>query len=136
MVKKIRVKKTEKWEKVDRSLISSLEFKCLDGGHMVNITDGVAREMIRAGWVINIDPMKDVKTERSVMEMIHKHPDLAKNVPGVVVNPGLVDEEETDDKGTGPDVPPERPDEQVQPDKKSGNGSKKRPARRSRKSGS
>ena len=118
MVKAIRVKKTAKWKDVDQSLISALEFKCLDEGFMVNISDGVAREMIKKGWVINLDPMKEVKSERKAMEV--KKSDL----PEGVVNPGLKGSEDAD-KGTASNVPPERPDEKIQPKKGSGKRPKK-----------
>ena len=116
MVKSIRVKRMEKWKDVDRSLISSREFKCLDDGHMVNIADQVAREMIKKGWVINIDPMKEIKTPRSIMEVKHNRPDL----PGGVVNPGL--QEETDGTGKTKDIPPEGSGEDAGGDGGTGEG--------------
>ena len=117
MVKAIRVKKTEKWKDVDKSLISSLEFKCLDDGYMVNISDGVAREMIEEGWVINIDPMKEIKSPRKVMEVIHNRPDL----PGGVVNPGLPEGSEDGTEGTE-DIPAEDSGEETESDGGAGEG--------------
>lgn len=103
MVKSIRVKTTETWGKVDKSLISSREFKCLDDGYMVNIADAVAREMIKKGWVINIDPLKEIKTPRKVMEVIHGRPDFTETV----VNPGLPAEGSEDETGGTEDISPE-----------------------------
>lgn len=101
MKKSIRVRKAEKWGDVDKSLISALEHKCLSGGYPVNISDPVARVMVEKGWVINLDPMKEIKSPRKVMEIIHKKPDVA----GGVVNPGL--QEETDGTEGTEDIPPE-----------------------------
>jgi len=98
MNKKIRVKKTDTFQERDKVLLSTLEVKCLNDGHMVNIADDVARKMIAKGWVINIDPLKSIQTERSLQER------LTQPSASQVTNPGLEDEDGID--GTK-DVPPE-----------------------------
>ena len=85
---------------------------------MVNISDGVAREMIEGGWVINIDPMKEIKSPRKVMEVIHNRPDL----PGGVVNPGLPAEGSEDGTEGTENIPAEDSGEETESDGGAGEG--------------
>ena len=111
MKRRIRVKKTETFDKRDLALLSGRETTALADGYMVNISENVAREMITKGWVINIDPMKPITRPRTVADVVRANPGLAANVPGIETK-----DEADGNEGTTDDVPREGPYEEVQPD--------------------
>lgn len=88
MKKRTRVKKTDTFDKRDLALLSEREATALADGYTVNIPENVARTMIAEGWVINLDPMKNYPTKRTVADVVNANPGLAGNVPEYEVNDG------------------------------------------------